>query len=85
MWLLLLLIGTGELSLLEGASEVCGDTMRFDAVGFFSPFSFSKYWIESAKKVGLIDAESRKLGGITMKCDSSKVVADATQSESGSR
>ena len=41
-----------------------------------------KYWIESAKKVGLIDAESRKLGGITMKCDSSTFVADATQSGS---
>ena len=39
-----------------------------------------KYWIESAKKVGLVDAESRKLGGIAMKCDSSKLVANANQS-----
>ena len=41
-----------------------------------------KYWIESAKKVGLVDAESRKLGGITIKCESSTSVADTNQSES---
>ena len=40
MWLLLLLTGTGELSLLEVASEACGDTMRL-ALDFVSPFSFS--------------------------------------------
>ena len=45
-----------------------------------------KYWIESAKKIGLADAENHTLGAITpcvtMKCDSSTLVADATQSES---